>query len=217
MTRATPTTIGYRLGSVTPIVRPSVAITNENSPICDRPVPTRTAVRKSCPATTVPNVLPAICPIITTSEMPTMGTMCCHNSPGSTNRPIATKNTAVNRSRTGSTSDSMRRLCFDSAITAPTRNAPSATLKPSLAATSDVPKHSPSTATNRRSLLSKRATKFSRRGTTRSPATSTVTRNTSSLPAETAIEGKPRSPVDAMPVSSTIITTPSRSSTIRMP
>ncbi|GIT12919.1 MAG: hypothetical protein CM1200mP34_3250 [Verrucomicrobiales bacterium] len=66
-------------------------MTNENSPICDKPVPTRMAVRKSCPATTVPNVLPAICPIITTSEMPAIGTMCCHNSAGSTSNPIATK------------------------------------------------------------------------------------------------------------------------------
>ena len=202
---------------MTPSVRPSVAMTKENSPICDRPVPTRTAVRKSCPATTVPNVLPTIWPIITTSEMPTMGTMCCHNSSGSTNRPIATKNTAVNRSRTGSTSDSIRRLCADSAMTAPTRNAPSATLKPSLSAISAVPKQSPSTATSSRSLLSNRATKLSRRGTTSRPMTNTVTRNTSSLPVEAAIDCRPRLPVDAIPVSSTIITTPRRSSTIRMP
>ena len=108
VTNATPITIGYRLGSVPPIVRPNVAMTNENSPICDRPVPTRTAVRKSCPATTVPKVLPTTCPTITTAEMPRIGTRCSHNNNGSTSMPIATKNTAMNKSRTGSTSDSIR-------------------------------------------------------------------------------------------------------------
>ena len=51
----TVTAIGYRNSLVTCSVRPSAAMMNENSPICERPMPTRSEVRRSLPAMNAPS------------------------------------------------------------------------------------------------------------------------------------------------------------------
>ncbi len=71
---------------------------------------------------------------------------------------METKKTALKRSRTGFISISIRAICRASAMTAPIRNAPSATLKPSFAASSETPKQRAITVSRSISLLLKRAT-----------------------------------------------------------
>ncbi len=49
VTADTATTVGYRKSLVTFKLTPSAAMMKENSPICDRPMPTRIEVRPSWP------------------------------------------------------------------------------------------------------------------------------------------------------------------------
>ena len=72
--------------------------------------------------------------------------------------PTVTKKMAPNRSRTGSISGTMRRRSGASATTAPAMNAPRATLKPVLVASSEAVKHTPSTVMSSISLFLKRPT-----------------------------------------------------------
>ena len=154
----TATAIGYRNRLVTFRFWPSEAMMKENSPIWASPIPTRREVRVSWPDKKVPKVQLATCPTITARLITTIGFQYCASSTGSIIRPMATKNTALNMSRTGSISASIRWISRDSAITAPMRKAPSATLYPSFRARRDRPKHSPSTVTNSVSWLRNRAT-----------------------------------------------------------
>ncbi|CAM5629548.1 hypothetical protein RLIN73S_04637 [Rhodanobacter lindaniclasticus] len=143
---------------ITPSERPSVAITNENSPICAMPSPARSAVRGSCPTTSTPRLQASVLPTITTPAISNAGTAYCHNIAGSIFKPIATKNSAANMSRNGSTRCTTRPALRDSATTAPARNAPSATLKPIHTATRLAPKQIPSTLTSKVSSRPKPAT-----------------------------------------------------------
>ena len=100
----------------------------ENSPICARPIPTRSEVRLSFPATKVPKLQLTTFPSTTTRVMTRTGSQCSSNIAGSINRPIATKKMALNMSRMGSVRISIRPISRASAMTAPMMNAPSATL-----------------------------------------------------------------------------------------
>ena len=64
----TATTIGYRLLSITPSDIPSVAMINENSPICVSENPDSMAMRSGWPVTSIPNVPNIIMPTMTTNE-----------------------------------------------------------------------------------------------------------------------------------------------------
>src|SRR5215475_9474740 len=81
---------------------------NENSPICASPMPTRSEVRVSCPASSVPAVQVVTFPATTASVMNVIGTAYSSSSFGSMSMPMATKNTAANMSRTGAVRCSMR-------------------------------------------------------------------------------------------------------------
>ena len=113
---------------VTPRFCPSAAMMKENSPIWASPMPTRREVRVSWPERKVPKVQLATCPTMTATLITTMGCQYCASRAGSIIRPMATKKTALNMSRTGSTRASIRWISRDSAITAPMRKAPRATL-----------------------------------------------------------------------------------------
>jgi len=154
----TATPIGYRKSLVTFSVRPREAMMKENSPICAKPMPVRKALRVSCPPTNVPNVQVTTFPATTAMVMTTMGSQCRTSMPGSISSPMATKKIALNMSRTGSIIFSTRWISRDSAMTAPIKNAPSATLYPSFTASNENPKHSPKTVTSSISLLLNRAT-----------------------------------------------------------
>ncbi|MNV76966.1 hypothetical protein D3C71_1703540 [compost metagenome] len=52
---------------------PSAAMMNENSPICDSPIPTRSEVRPSLPAMKAPMPQDSILPNTTASVMTTIG------------------------------------------------------------------------------------------------------------------------------------------------
>ncbi len=100
---------------------------NENSPICARPMPTHSDVRRSRPPTNVPKLHVITLPTTTSSESTTIGTQNCTSIFGSISMPMVTKKIALNMSRSGATSSSILCSCRDSAITAPIKNAPSAT------------------------------------------------------------------------------------------
>ncbi|MCY1181456.1 hypothetical protein D9M71_418450 [compost metagenome] len=63
MITETATATGYKKLLVTCNVMPSAAMMKENSPICERPIPTRSEVRPSLPAINAPrpqdNILPS--------------------------------------------------------------------------------------------------------------------------------------------------------------
>ena len=67
-------------------------------------------------------------PSTTTIVISAIGQAYSTTTPGSNIKPMATKKIALNMSRIGSIRCSMRLSERDSAITAPIRNAPSATL-----------------------------------------------------------------------------------------
>ncbi len=124
----TATATGYRKWLVTPSARPSEAMMKENSPICARPMPTRSEVRASLPAAKVPSVQLTILPSTTTVVMTMMGTAYSTSTLGSTSMPMVTKKMALNMSRRGSVMRSMSRISRDSAMMAPITKAPSAML-----------------------------------------------------------------------------------------
>ena len=120
--------------------------------------PVRTAVRGSWPIANMPTLHTTVLPTITTAAIARAGSAYWVSMTGSIFRPIATKNSAANMSRSGS----IRCMTFSalraSATTAPTRKAPSATLNPIQAASRLAPKHKPSVLTSSISLRPKPAT-----------------------------------------------------------
>ena len=109
-------------------VMPREAMMKENSPICANPIPTRSEVRLSFPATKVPKLQVTILPRTTTRVTIRIGSQCSRSIFGSIIRPIATKKMALNMSRMGSVRISMRPISRASAMTAPMIKAPRATL-----------------------------------------------------------------------------------------
>ncbi|MDR6356412.1 hypothetical protein Q3H58_003083 [Pseudomonas psychrotolerans] len=130
----------------------------ENSPICARPIPTRSEVRPSLPAIRVPRLQARILPSTTATLITVIGQAYSISTLGSSKSPMATKKMALNMSRKGSTSFSIFSSWRDSAMMAPIRKAPSTTLYSSLATSRQKPKHSPSTVISSISLLSNLAT-----------------------------------------------------------
>ncbi|MNC50967.1 hypothetical protein D3C75_1002410 [compost metagenome] len=100
----------------------------ENSPICDRPMPTRSEVRPSLPTTKAPRLQLRILPSTTATLITAIGQACAWSTAGSISRPMVTKKMALNMWRNGSTSRSICASWRDSAMIAPLRKAPSTRL-----------------------------------------------------------------------------------------
>ena len=100
---------------------------NENSPICARLMLAAMEVRTPAPVRKAGMETPMILPPITTVERTRMGSQFARTSAGSMSMPTETKNTAANKSRTGSSRCSMRAPSPDSATSDPAMKAPSAT------------------------------------------------------------------------------------------
>ena len=81
---------------------------NENSPICARLMPTWSEVRVSLPPRKAPAEQVSTLPSTTAMVISRMGCQYSSSIAGWISRPIATKKMALNMSRTGSTSASMR-------------------------------------------------------------------------------------------------------------
>src|SRR5471030_1735690 len=139
-------------------VMPSAAMMKENSPICERPIPTRSEVLPSLPAIKAPRPQESTLPSTTATVITAIGHAYCSRIIGSSIRPMATKKMALNRSRTGSIRRSIFSSCLDSAMIAPIRKAPRTMLYSSLTTNRQKPKHSPSTVISSISLLSNLAT-----------------------------------------------------------
>ncbi len=139
-------------------VMPSAAMMNENSPICDSPMPTRSEVRPSLPAIKAPRPQDNILPSTTATVITAIGQAYCSRICGSIIKPMATKKIALNMSRTGSIRRSILINWRDSAMIAPIRNAPSTMLYSSLTTSRQKPKHRPNTVISSISLLSNLAT-----------------------------------------------------------
>ena len=68
-----------------------------NSPIWQKQNPPCIALRNGFPLSRIPNVAALLLTTITTAAITTMGSQCLTSTPGSTNMPTDTKNTAPNR------------------------------------------------------------------------------------------------------------------------
>ncbi len=100
----------------------------ENSPICARPMPTQSEVRRSRPPTKTPKLqVMHLAHDDQQRKDEDRPRIIARAFSGSISMPMVTKKMALNMSRTGAVSSSILWICRDSAITAPMRNAPSAT------------------------------------------------------------------------------------------
>ncbi|MNZ99973.1 hypothetical protein D3C78_1193180 [compost metagenome] len=75
---------------------PSAAMMKENSPICAMPMPTRSEVRPSWPATKAPRPQLSSLPSTTARLIAAIGQACSRSTAGSISRPMATKKIALN-------------------------------------------------------------------------------------------------------------------------
>ena len=124
---------------------------------------------------------------------------------------------ALNRSRTGATSLSIRRTSLTSANTAPMRNAPKATLKPIFSAKSARPKTNPKTVTSRTSSIRVCPAMRMMRGTSRKPPTATLVKKAVNFTKVPAVTYQPASPVVPRLVRIPMMAMARTSSTIRIP
>jgi hypothetical protein len=123
----TATATGNTNDRVAPVVRPRVAMMNENSPIWARLIPARSECWTPLPARKPPSDTPAILPTSTATVRTSTGAQCSATSDGSISTPIETKKIAAKMSRSGRISCSTFALSPDSATIIPARKAPSAT------------------------------------------------------------------------------------------
>ena len=124
-------------------LRPSAAMMKENSPICASPMPTRSAVLSFVTGNEGSERAGDHLTHHDHRGDDKIGPAYLTRSVGSMSRPMETKKTALNMSRSGSISASIRRIWRASAMMAPIRNAPSATLYSSFTASNETPKQSP--------------------------------------------------------------------------
>ena len=139
----TATTIGYMRLSSTPSDKPSVAMINENSPICVRQKPDSMATLSDCPVASMPNVPNNIIPTITTTDSSAIVPAYSMMIVGLTIMPTDMKNTAPNKSFTGLTMRSMRSASLVPANMEPMTNAPRAIEKPLFTENTAIKKHKP--------------------------------------------------------------------------
>ena len=143
---------------------PSEAMMKANSPICVRLNPHCMAVFSGCPESRTPAVPKMVCPSSTASTMARIGNLYSTIMAGSTIIPTDTKKMAPNRSLTGATSLSM---CSDSTVSAnmdPMIKAPNAGEKPTLAASTTIPKQRPRDMMSRVSLFISLRMRFRKSG-----------------------------------------------------
>ena len=124
-----------------------------NSPICVKLNPHCIAVLSGCPASNTPNVPNNDCPTITANVMTTIGPAYSTIIKGSTIIPTETKNMAPNKSFTGLTRRSILSASTVSARIDPMIKAPNAAENPVWAASTTIPKQSPSDTISKVSSL----------------------------------------------------------------
>ena len=207
----------YNLWPVTPRLIPNPARIKENSPICAKLIPVRTAVRKSAPPNKAPNVLKIIFPITTTSAIKPTSATPRGVIAKVINIPDEVKKIALKRSRTGATNFSIRFTSFTSAKTAPIRKAPNATLNPNRSARMAPAKINPKTVMRRTSSIRVRLANRTNPGTSKNPPTATATKNAANFSRVWPAPNQLNSPVVPKLVSIPIIAMAKISSTIRTP
>ena len=189
----------------------------ENSPIWARLKPARVAFRRSHPPSKAPSELNRTFPVITKNVIQiTCPNPSCKKS-NLMSMPEEVKKMALNTSRSGPTNRSILFTSRTSASTAPAKNAPKATLKPSFWERREIPKISPRTVISSTSSISVRLANWISRGTTRKPTTATPTRNAVSESIVLEVNASPICPVVPSWVRIPNIATARMSSTIRMP
>ena len=210
----TVTMMGYTLSSSTPSVVPSVAMINENSPICVRLKPLSIAILSGWPVASMPVVPNTIIPTITTTDSSVIVPAYCTITSGLTIMPTEMKKTAPKRSFTGPTMRSMRSASGVPARIEPMTKAPSASEKPLSTENIAIRKHSPM---EMMSIISSLMTRLKRRkmvGITNTPTTNQMMRKNPNLRMLLSISPPSTVLLIAIDERSTIITTAKRSSTM---
>ena len=97
----TATATGYMNPRVTPAVRPTPAMMNENSPICARLIPVCMECLRPAPVMNAPAETAIVLPAMTSALSAITATQFSRTSRGSIRDPTETKKIATNMSRTG--------------------------------------------------------------------------------------------------------------------
>ena len=197
---------------------PKEAMMKENSPICARLKPQCTEVFRLWPEASTPPVEKISLPIIVAMTKTKMGSQCSSSRAGLTIMPTDTKKIAPNKSLIGATKCSIFSALGASAIKEPMMNAPRAAEKPSLVASTTMPRHRPMEDTTKVSSFISFCAHLKKLGTRYMPRTNHSTRKNTrrAMLKSSSAEEMPEA-ATAMVDSITIITMPAISSTMRMP
>ena len=213
----TATATGYNRSLVTLRVSPSVAMMKENSPICERLMPARTAVFKGWPASTAPLMLLSGCPIRVTTHSTSTGSQCSRSTCGSIIMPTETKKIDAKRSLTGFTRCSIRSALVVSASNEPMTKAPRGALNPAATATYTMLRHRATDTISSVSSFIHLFVRFKKEGIKKMPTTNHRTRKKPSLPISKSKAPPENSRLTATVLSSTSSRMATRSSTTSTP
>ena len=194
----TDTMMGYMKSSITPKLMPTVAMINENSPICPKHIPARTELRRLSPESSMPTPELSDLSTTTTTVMTRICHQYCRRMDGLTIIPTETKNTAPKRFLMGVVSLWIISASSVSARMVPMMKAPKADEKPALLASHTMKKHSPTANTVRVSSDMNLRVNFRMDGMRKTPPmyqtsrknTSFPTLNSSSLPSKVVLTAK---------------------------